>query len=89
MGNVIRHDNNVMAVRTTIEIPEPLHDLLRRRARRSGTSIRSLIVQAVEQTYHAPKPKKEKRVTGPMIKGTGKLGPAFPVDKNPHEFVLS
>ena len=76
-----------MSVRTTVDIPEPLHDLLRRRAQQSGASIRSLIVQAIEQAYREPK--KGKRVTGPMIKSRGKLGPAFPVDENPHELVLS
>jgi len=43
-----------MPVRTTVEIPEPLHDILRRQAERSGASIRSLIVQAIEQTYQQP-----------------------------------
>lgn len=28
------------------------------------------------------------RVTGPMIKGRGKLGPLFPVDENPHDLVF-
>ena len=42
-----------MAVRTTIDIPEPLHDRLRDRAERTGASIRSLIVRAIEQTYPA------------------------------------
>jgi hypothetical protein len=37
-----------MAVRTTIDLPEPLHDRLRDRAERSGASIRSLIVDAIE-----------------------------------------
>ena len=76
-----------MPVRTTVDIPEPLHDLLRRRAERSGSSIRSLIVQAIEQAYQPPK--KGKRVTGPMITGRGKRGPAYPVDENPHDLVFS
>jgi len=73
--------------RTTVDIPEPLHDILRRRAERSGASMRSLIVRAIEQAYHEPK--KGKRVTGPLVKGRGKLGPNFPVDENPHDFVFS
>ena len=76
-----------MSVRTTVDIPQPLHDLLRRRAERSGASIRSLIVQAIEQAYREPK--KGKRVTGPMIKSRGKRGPAYPVDENPHDVVFS
>jgi hypothetical protein len=76
-----------MAVRTTVDIPEPLHELLRRRAESSGTSIRSLIVQALEETY-ADKGK-GRRVTGPMVRGKGKLGPRFPTDENPHDLIFS
>jgi len=75
-----------MAVRTTVDIPEHLHQSLRERAERSGTSIRALIVSALEQAY-APG-KKGKYVTGPMIKG-GKRGPRYPVDENPHDLVFS
>jgi hypothetical protein len=76
-----------MAVRTTVDIPEPLHDRLRQRAERSGASIRSLIVRAIEEAY-AP-PKKGRRVTGPLIHSKGKLGPRFPKDENPHDLVFS
>lgn len=76
-----------MAVRTTIDIPEPLHERLRRRAQDSGTSIRSLVVRALEETY--AEPRKRRPVTGPLIRGTGKLGPRFPVDENPHDLILS
>ena len=76
-----------MAIRTTVDIPEPLHDRLRRQAECSGASIRSLIVYAIEQTY--PGPRKGRPVTGPLIRGKGKLGPRFPVDENPHDLVLS
>lgn len=76
-----------MAVRTTVDIPEPLHHMLREKSEQSGASIRSLIVKAIEQTYS--KPRKGKYVTGPMVPIKGKLGPAFPVDENPHEFVFS
>jgi metal-responsive CopG/Arc/MetJ family transcriptional regulator len=76
-----------MAVRTTVDLPEPLHDRLRDRAQTSGVSIRSLIVRAVEQTY--AEPKKGRRVTGPLITGTGKRGPLFPVDENPHDLIFS
>jgi metal-responsive CopG/Arc/MetJ family transcriptional regulator len=40
-----------MAIRTTVEIPKRLHDLLRREAERSGSSVRSLMIRAVERTY--------------------------------------
>jgi hypothetical protein len=75
-----------MAVRTTVDIPEPLHDRLRQRAQISGVSIRSLIVRALEETYAEPKDKKI--VTGPFIRA-GKRGPQYPVDENPHDLVLS
>jgi hypothetical protein len=76
-----------MTVRTTVDIPEPLHDELRHRAERSGTSIRSLIVRAIEQVYGDSR--KAKYVTGPLISGSGKLGPAFPENENPHDIVFS
>jgi metal-responsive CopG/Arc/MetJ family transcriptional regulator len=75
-----------MAVRTTVDIPEPLHERLRQRAENSGTSIRSLIVRAIEETY--TEPKKGQRVTGPLVRTKGKLGPRFPVDENPHDLVI-
>lgn len=74
-----------MAVRTTVEIPDELHEILRERSHRSGESMRSLIVQAIEQTYQAPK--KGKMVTGPLVKAEGKLGPRFPVDETPHDLI--
>ena len=76
-----------MAVRTTVDIPEPLHDELRGRARKSGTSIRALIIRAIEHSYKGRK--KGAYVTGPMVRGRGKLGPAFPKDENPHDLVFS
>ena len=75
-----------MAVRTTVDIPEPLHDELKRRAQVSGVSIRSLIVKALEEAYVPPR--KGKYVTGPMITGKGKRGPRFPVDENPYDLIL-
>ncbi len=76
-----------MPVRTTVNIPAPLHDELRRRAESSGTSIRSLIVRALEETYASNR--KGKKVTGPLVKGKGNLGPRFPVDETPHDLILS
>jgi hypothetical protein len=76
-----------VAVRTTVDIPEPLHEKLRHRAQQSGTSIRALIVRALEQTYSGRG--KSAYVTGPLVKGRGKLGPSFPKDENPHDLVFS
>ena len=75
-----------MPVRTTVDLPEPLHDRLKRRAEHSGTSIRSLIVRALEDTY--AEPRKGRRVTGPLITAKGKRGPRFPVDETPHDLVI-
>jgi hypothetical protein len=75
-----------MAIRTTVDIPEPLHAKLRERAHQTGTSMRALIVQALEQTYSGKK--KGVPVTGPLIKVKGKLGPRFPVDETPHDLIL-
>jgi len=75
-----------MAVRTTIDIPEPLHDVLRHKAEQAGTSIRALIVRSIEETYRNAK--QGACVTGPLVKGEGKLGPSFPVDENPHDLIF-
>jgi metal-responsive CopG/Arc/MetJ family transcriptional regulator len=78
-----------MAVRVTIEIPQTLHDRLRQRAKSTGTTMRSLIVRAIENTHPATEAiKKGERVTGPLIIGKGKLGPRFPVDENPWDLIF-
>jgi hypothetical protein len=76
-----------MPIRTTIDVPEPLHERLRRRAEQSGTSIRALVIRAIEQVYSEGG--KGSYVTGPLITGPGKLGPKFPKDENPHDLVFS
>ena len=75
-----------MAIRTTVDIPEPLHDQLRERAQRTGVSIRSLIIAAIEQVY--TKARKGTMVTGPMIKPGGKRGPLYPTDENPYDLIF-
>ncbi len=76
-----------MAVRTTVDIPDPLHDRLRQKAAQTGTSIRALIVRAIEQAY--TETRKGSHVKGPLVAGPGRLGPDFPVDENPHDLVFS
>jgi hypothetical protein len=76
-----------MAIRTTVDIPEPLHERLRHRAERSGTSIRALVIRALDQVYCEAG--KEAYVTGPLITGPGKLGRNFPKDENPHGLAFS
>ncbi len=77
-----------MAVSTTIEIPEPLHEQLRQAAERSGKSVDALILETLEQSYGAREAKKGAYVTGPMIEGPGKLGPQYPVDENPYDLIF-
>ncbi len=75
--------NEVMAIRTTVDIPEPLHEVLRHRAAQSGTSMRALIIHAIEETYS--KKRKGAYVTGPLIKGkrNAKVGPVVPDRREP------
>jgi len=75
-----------MSIRTTVDIPEPLHSRLRHRAENSGTSIRALIVRALEQVYRDNEDRHP--VTGPLVRLNGKKGPLFPVDENPHDLIL-
>ena len=75
-----------MSIRTTVDIPEPLHSRLRHRAENSGTSIRALIVRALEQVYRDNEDRHP--VTGPLVRLNGKKGPRFPVDENPHDLIL-
>lgn len=76
-----------MAVRTTVDIPDPLHQTLRKQSERSGVSVRSLIIRAIEQAYSV-RPK-GKYVKSPPVAGPGKLGKSFPKDENPHDLVFS
>lgn len=55
-----------MAVRTTILVPEPLHNKLRQRAQQPGTSRRALIVRAIEKSYSEPR--KGRYFMGPLVK---------------------
>lgn len=76
-----------MAIRTTVDIPNALHDRLRRLAERSGVSVRVLVIRALEQAYREGG--KSGYVTGPLVRGPGELGPEFPKDENPHDLVFS
>lgn len=81
-----------MPARTTIELPESLHERLKQRSEESGTPIGSLIVRAIEEVYADPlatPPETGRRVTLPLIPATGTRGPLYPVDENPHDLVFS
>jgi hypothetical protein len=64
-----------MPVRTSLDIPDALHDELRHRAERSGTSIDALIVSALEQVYCEGR--KSVPVTGPLVRGRVSLARSF------------
>ncbi len=49
--------------------------------------MRALIVRAIERTYGEKR--KSKVITGPLVRGSGTLGPKFPVDENPHDLMFS
>jgi hypothetical protein len=76
-----------MPVRTTVDVPEPVYDVLRSRAEQTGVSMRSLIVRALELTY-VPE-KGGARLTGPPVKGKGKLGPLGEDDVSVNDFLFS
>jgi hypothetical protein len=75
-----------MVIRTTVGIPELLYERLRVTAKQTGTSIRALIVGAIEEKYIESR--QGAYVGGPLVRGKGKLGPAFPVDENPPDLVF-
>ena len=75
-----------MSVRTTVDIPDELHRILADQAQRTGTSIRSLVVRALEDAYTAPR--KGEYVTAPLVTLGSDPGPDFPVDENPYDLVF-
>jgi hypothetical protein len=75
-----------MPVRTTFDMPTELHSQLRLRAQRSKTSMRKLILEAVEEKFGRPRGKR--LLTGPLLKGKGPGGPRFPVDETPYDLLL-
>ena len=75
-----------MAIRTTIDLPEPLHETLSSRAKAGRTSIRALIIQAVEDAYLPPR--SGELITGPFV-DAGKINPEFMTDENPYDVIFS
>jgi hypothetical protein len=57
-----------MAIRTTVDIPAPLYERLRRKAERSGTSIQALAIRALDQVYSEAA--KGAYVTGALVTGS-------------------
>jgi hypothetical protein len=75
-----------MSVRTTIDIPDDLYESLRRRAASERTSIRSLVVGAVEQRFSSRRQRTP--VLLPPVPGSGKPGPLCPDKENPYDFIF-
>jgi hypothetical protein len=73
-------------MRTTIDIPDELYSTLRLQAARERVSIRSLVLLSIEEKFKS----KRRRVpmTGPPIKGNGKLGPLCPDTENPYDLIF-
>jgi hypothetical protein len=76
-----------MSVRTTIDMPDEVYDTLRRKAAEEHTSIRALVVEAINERYR--RPKKGKRVIAPLIPGKGKPGPDAPDRENPYDILFA
>ena len=72
-----------MAIRTTIDIPEDLYEPLRRRAASEKTSIRSLVIGAIEGKFSGG------RRRSPPVPGKSKPGPLCPDRENPYDLLFS
>lgn len=76
-----------MSVRTTIDIPDGLYATLRRRAAAEHTSIRSLVVGAIERKFEGKR--RRAPMTGPPVKGTGRPGRLCPDKENPYDLLFT
>lgn len=84
-----------MGIRTTVELPEELHSSLKELAQETGTTMRAVVIEALESKRAARrtkagqgKPVKTGFVTGPPIVVKGPLGPLFPTDENPYDLIF-
>jgi hypothetical protein len=59
------------SVRTTVDIPAPLHRKLKQRAAENGSSVRQLVVSGVEAVLREQERPRTKRVGFPLIKSKG------------------
>lgn len=73
-----------MSVRITIDIPDDLYEALRRRAKRERTSIRALIIDAIDRKFRD----KCTPVLAPPVSGTGKPGPSCPDRENLYDLLF-
>ena len=76
-----------MSVRTTVDIPDDLYETLRQRAASENTSIRSLVIAALETRYR--KRRTGIRLRKPPLQGRGKPGPLCPDRENPYDLIFT
>jgi hypothetical protein len=76
-----------MSIRTTIDIPEDVCETLRRKAADEKTSIRALVVNAIDAKFNRTEPRIP--MTGPPVPGRGKSGPLCPDKENPYDFIFA
>ena len=76
-----------MSVRTTIDIPDDTYEALRRTAAAENTSIRALVIEAIDGRYK--KRKSGIRLTKPPLQGRGKPGPLCPDRENPYDLIFT
>jgi len=79
--------NYGMSVRTTIDLPEDLHNALRRRAAAERTSVRALVVGAITSQFGRGGPRRP--VVAPPVPGTAKPGPKCPDRENPYDVLFA
>ena len=73
---------NSVFMRTTVDIPEPLFRKTKATAALRGSTLRALIVHAIEKEVDAPSPQPGTRVTFPLVRlRTGK-----PIDLTGFDF---
>ena len=75
-----------MSVRTTIDIPADVYATLRQRAAAEGTSIRALILAALEGGRRA---RKSRPVIAPLVGRKGQPAPGSPDLENPYDVLFA
>ena len=76
-----------MSIRTTIDIPEDVYEKLRRKASDEKTSIRALVLNAIEGKFNRTEPRIP--MTGPPVPGRSKPGPLCPDKENPYDLIFA
>ena len=56
------------AIRTTVDIPDPVYRRLKTRAAREGSSVKELVLRGVERELEQTPGKSARRVTLPLIR---------------------